>query len=83
MIHVQLVTLLAGLTLACEVYHAVSSPAFGLLRELLQLPACLSLMGVACLVLFRPSAVIAGELEGSWRAGGQQEGLQYNGEAAG
>jgi hypothetical protein len=27
-------------------------------------------------------AVIAGELEGSWRAGGQQEGLQYNGEAA-
>ena len=26
--------------------------------------------------------VIAGELEGSWRAGGQQEGLQYNGEAA-
>ena len=27
--------------------------------------------------------VIAGELEGSWRAGGQQEGLQYNGEAAG
>ena len=28
-------------------------------------------------------AVIAGELEGSWRARGQQEGLQYNGEAAG
>ena len=28
-------------------------------------------------------SVIAGELEGSWRAGGQQEGLQYNGEAAG
>ena len=27
--------------------------------------------------------VIAGELEGSWQAGGQQEGLQYNGEAAG
>ena len=27
--------------------------------------------------------VIAGELEGSWRAGGQQEGLQFNGEAAG
>jgi len=27
-------------------------------------------------------AVIAGELEGSWQAGGQQEGLQYNGEAA-
>jgi hypothetical protein len=27
-------------------------------------------------------SVIAGELEGSWRAGGQQEGLQYNGEAA-
>ena len=27
-------------------------------------------------------AVIAGELEGSWRAGGQQEGLQYNGEVA-
>ena len=26
--------------------------------------------------------VIAGELEGSWRAGGQQEGLQYNGEVA-
>jgi len=26
--------------------------------------------------------VIAGE-QGSWRAGGQQEGLQYNGEAAG
>ena len=24
--------------------------------------------------------VIAGELEGSWRAGWQQEGLQYNGE---
>jgi len=27
-------------------------------------------------------AVIAGELEGSWLAGGQQEGLQYNGESA-
>jgi hypothetical protein len=27
--------------------------------------------------------VIAGELEGSWLAGGQQEGLQYNGKAAG
>ena len=27
--------------------------------------------------------VIAGELEGSWLAGGQQEGLQYSGEAAG
>jgi len=27
-------------------------------------------------------SVIASELEGSWRAGGQQEGLQYNGEAA-
>jgi hypothetical protein len=27
-------------------------------------------------------AVIAGEQERSWRAGGQQEGLQYNGEAA-
>ena len=27
--------------------------------------------------------VIAGELEGSGRARGQQEGLQYNGEAAG
>jgi hypothetical protein len=26
--------------------------------------------------------VISGKLEGSWRAGGQQEGLQYNGEAA-
>jgi hypothetical protein len=27
-------------------------------------------------------AVIAGEPEDSWRAGGQQEGLQYDGEAA-
>ena len=28
------------------------------------------------------TVVIAGKLEGSWRAGGQQEGLQYNGETA-
>ena len=50
-------------------------------------------MGVPCsqsLLFFIPLFtsffflfVIAGELEGSWRAGGQQEGLQYNGEAAG
>ena len=33
-------------------------------------------------IIFQTS-VIAGELESSWRAGGQQEGLQYNGEAAG
>ena len=38
----------------------------------------------ACiLTLISRRTVIAGELEGSWRAGGQQEGLQYNGEAAG
>ena len=34
-------------------------------------------------VILTALLVIAGELEGSWRAGGQQEGLQYNGEAAG
>jgi hypothetical protein len=28
---------------------------------------------------FCASTVIAGELEGSWQAGGQQEGLQYSG----
>jgi hypothetical protein len=28
------------------------------------------------------AAVIAGELEGSWQAGGQQEGLQYSRELA-
>ena len=32
--------------------------------------------------LYQKQGVIAGEPEGSWRAGGQQEGLQYNGEAA-
>jgi hypothetical protein len=34
------------------------------------------------LTLLSKPSVIAGELEGSWRAVGQQEGLQYNGEAA-
>ena len=34
-------------------------------------------------LLLNHFVVIAGELEGSWRAGGQQEGLQYNVEAAG
>jgi hypothetical protein len=32
--------------------------ASGLLRELLQLPACLPLMEAACLVLFHPSAYV-------------------------
>ena len=36
-----------------------------------------------CLGLRLRAFVIAGELESSWRAGGQQEGLQYNGKAAG
>ena len=33
-IHAQLVVMMSGLTPASEVYHAVSSPAPGLLREL-------------------------------------------------
>jgi hypothetical protein len=33
-------------------------------------------------VVQRSGPVIAGEPEDSWRAGGQQEGLQYDGEAA-
>jgi hypothetical protein len=38
---------------------------------------------VPSLKTLKLTAVIAGELEGSWLAGGQQEGLQYNGKAAG
>jgi hypothetical protein len=34
------------------------------------------------LIIFGSHFVIAGELEGSWRAGGQQEGLQYSREVA-
>ena len=47
--------------------------------------ACLS-HAVGSLSFARNSVletVTAGELEGSWLAGGQQEGLQYNGKAAG
>ena len=43
---------------ACEVYHVVSSPASGLLRELLQLHACLPLMEAAYLALSHPSAYV-------------------------
>jgi hypothetical protein len=36
------------------------------------------MLSVACLVR-KLGGVIASELEGSWQAGGQQEGLQYSG----
>ena len=51
-------TLVAVLMPACEVYHAVSSPASGLLRKLRQLPAYLPLVEAACLALSHPSAYV-------------------------
>ena len=42
-----------------------------------------SIVSPSAMITVYGATVIAGELEGSWRARGQQEGLQYNGEAAG